>query len=208
MQVSNNYYVSNYANQNQSQPNFKGTYIIQIPHKAFSNPENIKECSKLVGEQISKFMHPNKFMQKINNFMNLFRQNLFCYPEKFSYMFSKTGMERGNIGSSIQWLRANTGLPIADVLKENYHSFFVYTNSDARNVLKQITSVCRNTHAPEFYEKYTDPMMMATARTAKIGVELDKAMEKQYQSATKYEIENLTDLKEVAQKIKQADKNL
>ncbi len=207
MQISNNYYVSSYANQNQ-QPNFKGAYIIQIPHKAFSNPENIKECSKLVGEQISKFMNPNKFMQKINNFMNLFRQNLFCYPERFSYMFSKTGMEKGNIGISIQWLRANTGLPIADALKENYHSFFIYTNKDARNVLKQITSVCRNTHAPEFYEKYTDPMMMATARTAKIGVELDKAMETQYKNAIIYEIENLSELNEVAQKIKQADKNL
>lgn len=205
MQVSNNYYVSSYANQNQ-QPNFKGAYIIQIPHKAFSNPENIKECSKLVGEQISKFMHPNKFMQKINNFMNLFRQNLFCYPEKFSYMFSKTGMEKANIESSIQWLRANTGLPIADALKENYHSFFVYTNSDAHYVLKQIASVIRNTRVPEFIEKYTDPKMIATALTAKIGVGLDKAMETQYKNATTYEIENLSVLKEVAQKIKQADK--
>ena len=51
-------------------------------------------------------------------------------------------------------------------------------------------------------------MMMATARTAKIGVELDKAMETQYKNATIYEIENLSELNEVAQKIKQADKNL
>ena len=50
--------------------------------------------------------------------------------------------------------------------------------------------------------------MIATARTAKIGVELDKAMEKQYQSANTYQIENLTDLNYVAQKIKQADKLL
>ena len=85
MQISNNYYVSSYANQNQ-QPNFKGAYIIQIPHKAFSNPENIKECSKLVGEQISKFMNPNKFMQKINNFMNLFLQNLFYISKQYQLL--------------------------------------------------------------------------------------------------------------------------
>ena len=48
--------------------------------------------------------------------------------------------------------------------------------------------------------------MIATARTAKIGVELDKAMESQYNTATLYEIENLSDLKEVALKIRQADK--
>ena len=86
MQVSN---IFNYANPNQSQPNFKGTYIIQIPHKAFSNPKNIKECSKLVGEQISKFMQPNKFMQKINNFVNLFRMNLFAIPKNFLIRFQK-----------------------------------------------------------------------------------------------------------------------
>ena len=206
MQVSNNYCVPNYTNQKQSQPNFKSTYIVQIPYKAFSNPENMKECTKLVGEQISKLMRSNKFMKKINNFMNVFDQNLFCYPEKFSYMFAKTGMESCNIGSSIQWLRANTGLPIADALRENYHSFYIYTHGDARNVVKRMTSVCKNTHATEFYEKYTDPMMMATALNAKIGAELDKTMEKQYKSATVFEIEKLTDLEEVARKIKQADK--
>lgn len=206
MQLSNSYCTSNYISQNQLQPNFKGTYIVQIPHKAFSNPENIKECSKLVGEQISKFMSPNKFMQKINNFLNLFNQKLFCYPEKFSYMFSNTGMKTCNIDHSIQWLRTNTALPIADALKEGYHSFYIYTNKDARYVLKQITSVCRKTSAHEFYKKYKDPMMIAAARTAKIGVELDKAMEKQYHNATMYEIKNLTELKKVVQKIKQADK--
>lgn len=115
-------------------------------------------------------------------------------------------MEISNLSNSIQLLRANTGLPIADALKENCHSFFIYTNGDARNVLKQITLACKNTHAPEVYEKYKDPMMMVTARTAKIGVELDKGMEKQYKSAIIYKIENLTELKEVARKIKQADK--
>lgn len=190
----------NYKKSINKQPNFKGTYIVQIPHKAFSNPNNIQECTKVVGKQICKFR------SKLDNFMNIFKQNLFCYPEKFSYMFSKKGMESGNLSNSIQWLRTNTGLPIADALRENYHSFFIYTKDDAGNVLKQITSVCKNTRAPEFLEKYSDPHMIATARTAKIGVELDKAMESQYKSAIIYEIENLADLKEVALKIRQADK--
>lgn len=89
MQVSNNCCVSNYANQNQLQPNFKGTYIVQIPHKAFSNPENIKKCSELVGEQISKFMYTNKLIQKIHKCMNLFNQKLFCYPKNFLICFQK-----------------------------------------------------------------------------------------------------------------------
>ena len=66
-------------------------------------------------------------------------------------------MESGNLSNSIQWLRTNTGLPIADVLKENYHSFFIYTKDDASNVIKQITSACKNTRAPEFLEKYSAP---------------------------------------------------
>lgn len=189
----------------QNKQNFRGTYVVQIPHKAFSNPENIKECSKLVGNQISKFLITNKFLQKIYKFLNIFNTKLFCYPEKFSYMFSKTSMQRTNLNNSIQWLRANTGLPIADALKENYHSFFIYTNKDARNVFKQIKLACRQTHAPEFYDQYTDPYMIATARTSKIGVAIDKGLEEQYKSAPIYQIEKLTELKEVVQKIKKAD---
>lgn len=196
MQISPIQQNQNYKKSINKQPNFKGTYIVQIPHKAFSNPNNIQECTKLVSKQICKFR------SKLDNFLNIFKQNLFCYPEKFSYMFSKKGMESCKLNNSVQWLRSNTGLPIADVLKENYHSFFIYTKDDASNVIKQITSACKNTRAPEFLEKYSDPHMIATARTAKIGVELDKAMESQYNTATLYEIENLSDLKDVAQNIK------
>lgn len=196
MQINPIQQVQSYNKSINNQPNFKGTYIVQIPHKAFTNPNNIQECTKLVSKQICKFR------SKLDNFLNIFKQNLFCYPEKFSYMFSKKGMESCKLNNSVQWLRSNTGLPIADALRENYHSFFIYTKDDAGNVLKQITSVCKNTRAPEFLEKYSDPHMIATARTAKIGVELDKAMESQYKSAIVYEVENLADLKDVAQNIK------
>ena len=116
MQISPIQQNQNYKKSINKPPNFKGTYIVQIPHKAFSNPNNIQECTKVVGKQICKFR------SKFDNFMNIFKQNLFCYPEKFSYMFSKKGMESGNLSNSIQWLRTNTGLPIADVLKENYQN--------------------------------------------------------------------------------------
>ncbi|MBR5554891.1 hypothetical protein IKU74_02645 [bacterium] len=196
MQINPIQQVQSYNKSINNQPNFKGTYIVQIPHKAFTNPNNIQECTKLVSKQICKFR------SKLDNFLNIFKQNLFCYPEKFSYMFSKKGMESCKLNNSVQWLRSNTGLPIADALRENYHSFFIYTKDDAGNVLKQITSVCKNTRAPKFLAKYSDPHMIATARTAKIGVELDKAMERQYKSAIVYEVENLADLKDVAQNIK------
>ncbi len=196
MQISPIQQNQNYKKSVKNQPNFKGTYIVQIPHKAFTNPNNIQECTKLVSKQICKFR------SKLDNFLNIFKQNLFCYPEKFSYMFSKKGMESCKLNNSVQWLRSNTGLPIADALRENYHSFFIYTKDDAGNVLKQITSACKNTRAPEFLEKYSDPHMIATARTAKIGVEIDKAMESQYKNAIVYEVENLADLKEVAKNIK------
>lgn len=187
-------------------PNFKGTYIVQIPHKAFANPENIKECSRLVGAQMSKLMRPNKFLQKCNKLLNMFHSKLFCYPERFSYMFSKTGMYVNNMNNSIKWLRDNTGLPVADVIRENFHSFFIYTDKDAHKVLEEIPSACKNTRATEFFKKYTDPKMIAVAMNAKIGVTLDKALEKQYNSAITYKIENLSELGEIAQKIRKADK--
>ena len=192
--------IHSYKKSINNKPNFKGTYIVQIPHKAFLNPNNIQECTELMGKQICKFR------PKLENFLNIFKQNLFCYPERFSYMFSKKAMESGKLNNSVHWLRSNTGLPIADVLRENYHSFFIYTKDDASNVLKQITSACKNTRTPEFLKKYSDPHMIATARTAKIGVELDKAMESQYKNAIVYEVESLSDVKEVVLKIRQADK--
>lgn len=198
--------ISKIQTNNSNYPNFKGTYIVQIPHKAFANSENIKECSKLVGDQMSKLMRPNKFLQKCNKLLNMFNSKLFCYPERFSYMFSKTGMDVNNMNNSIKWLRENTGLPIADVLRENFHSFFIYTNKEAHNVLKEITSACKNTRVPEFCEKYTDPKMIAIAMNAKIGVALDKGLEKQYNNAITYEIKNLSELGEIAQKIRKADK--
>ena len=185
----------------QNKQNFKGTYIIQIPHKAFSNPENIKGCSRFVADQISDFMHPTGFWQKFNHFLNIFCTNFLCYPEKFSYMFSKSGMETNNLNYSLQWLRTNTELPIEDALEKNYHSFFIYTNKDARNVFKQIKSVCQHTSVSEFCEKYTDLHMISAAVNAKIGVGLDKAMNEQYKNATIYRIEDLSELKEIAQKI-------
>lgn len=198
--------ISKIQTNNSNYPNFKGTYIVQIPHKAFANPENIKECSKLVGDQMSKLMRPNKFLQKCNKLLNMFNSKLFCYPERFSYMFSKTGMDVNNMNNSIKWLRENTGLPVADVLRKNFHSFFIYTNKDADNVLKEITSACKNTRVPEFIEKYTDPKMIAIAMNAKIGVALDKGLEKQYNNAITYEIKNLSELGEIAQKIRKTDK--
>lgn len=198
--------ISKIQTNNTNYPNFKGTYIVQIPHKAFENPENIKECSKLVGDQMSKLMRPNKFLQQCNKLLNMFNSKLFCYPERFSYMFSKIGMDVNNMNNSIKWLRENTGLPVADVLRENFHSFFIYTKKDAHNVLKEITSACKNTRVPEFCEKYTDPKMIAIAMNAKIGVALDKGLEKQYNNAITYEIKNLSELGEIAQKIRKADK--
>lgn len=198
--------ISKIQTNNSNYPNFKGTYIVQIPHKAFANPENIKECSKLVGDQMSKLMRPNKFLQKCNKLLNMFNSQVFCYPERFSYMFSKTGMDVNNMNNSIKWLRENTGLPVADVLRKNFHSFFIYTNKDADNVLKEITSACKNTRVPEFIEKYTDPKMIAIAMNAKIGVALDKGLEKQYNNAITYEIKNLSELGEIAQKIRKTDK--
>ena len=198
--------ISKIQTNNSNYPNFKGTYIVQIPNKAFANSENIKECSKLVGDQMSKLMRPNKFLQKCNKLLNMFNSKLFCYPERFSYMFSKTGMDVNNMNNSIKWLRENTGLPVADVLRENFHSFFIYTNKDADNVLKEITLDCKNTRVPEFIEIYTDPKMIAIAMNAKIGVALDKGLEKQYNNAITYEIKNLSELGEIAQKIRKTDK--
>ena len=72
--------------------------------------------------------------------------------------------------------------------------------------MKEITSACKNTRVPEFIEKYTDPKMIAIAMNAKIGVALDKGLEKQYNNAITYEIKNLSELGEIAQKIRKTDK--
>ena len=44
------------------------------------------------------------------------------------------------------------------------------------------------------------------AMNAKIGVALDKGLEKQYNNAITYEIKNLSELGEIAQKIRKTDK--
>lgn len=67
MQISPIQQNQNYKKSINKQPNFKGTYIVQIPHKAFSNPNNIQECNKIVGKQICKFR------SQLDNFLNIFK---------------------------------------------------------------------------------------------------------------------------------------
>lgn len=194
-------------NSYQNKQNFNGTYIVQIPHKVFSNPNNIQECSKLVGNSINKFMMDNKFGQKFYKFLKLFQFKVLCYPEKFSNTFFKKAMEKNGLSYSLQWFKMNTGLPVADVLKEGYHSFFVFTGKDKHIILKQIIKAGGDTDFSELMEKFeSDPGLQIASIATQIGVTLDKAIGTLYERAQTFTIESLTELPEVARAIKSADK--
>ena len=194
-------------NSYQNKQNFNGTYIVQIPHKVFSNPNNIQECSKLVGNSIGKFMMDSKFGQKFYNFFKLFQFKVLCYPEKFSNTYFKKAMEKNGLNYSLQWFRMNTGLPVADVLKEGYHSFFVFTNQDMRYVMKQMIKAGGDTDSSELINKFqSDPKMQIVSIVANTGVTLDNAIGELYRRAQTFTIDSLAALPGVAQKIKNLDK--
>ena len=75
---------------------------------------------------------------------------------------------------------------------------------------KRIVFIIDECHrdATEFFKKYTASKMIESALNAKIGVALDKRLENQYNSAITYEIENLSEIKEIAQKIKKSTSKL
>lgn len=174
MQINPN---SNYQYQT---PNFKAISLVQIPRKAFKNPENIKECSQFFGDKV-KQISGEKVKGAVGALLALFFPRLvksMTILENFSHSYAKIGLETNNINYPLSWFRMNSGLDIPEAKDENYHSFLVYTKNDKKNVMRATIEIAKKlkSYIQEGISKYSghNTPLASLYATAKMGIDTDK----------------------------------
>lgn len=174
MQINPN---SNYKYQT---PNFKAISLVQIPRKAFKNPENIKECSQIFGDK-ARQISGEKVKGAFGALLAMFFPSLIksiTILENFSHSYAKLGLQSNNIDYPLSWFKMNSGLEIPEAKDENYHSFFVYTKKDKKNVMKATIETARKIkdYLKEGTSKYSgsNSPLLSTYATAKMGIDTDK----------------------------------
>lgn len=95
--------------ENNSNLNFKGKIIDAHVHCGQWNYDKFL-CKDVIDFFSKNFNNGKDYVDRV------IISNLDCI---------KTG--KSNMNNSIKWLRESIGLPVADVLRENFHSFFIYT---------------------------------------------------------------------------------
>lgn len=190
---------------NQKPQNFKGIYLVQIPQKAFLNPQNEEKCLKTVRDILLYSLRVNQSKVSGNKIPYIPNSNIVFQHQTFSHALLNAGLKKNEFSPSVQWVRDNTEIPVTSSIKENYHSFFIYTKHNAVDVLKKIRLVQKNAQASELDKQYKDSIMEDVHKQALLGFEIDKNLENYYKRAQRYVIETLTQLNEVALKIRKND---
>ncbi len=175
MQINN---ILNINNKNNL--NFRSVSLVQIPRKAFANPENIKECSKYFGKALDKATKDklSGTLGSIIAFLFSSKHQKTAYMlENTSYYMAKNAMLNNGYDYSIFWLAQNTDLPVKDVIDKDYHSFYVFTKEHKAGFINAYKSVFKDLFdfSKEGLRKYsTDSKMAAIYTQVKTGVKIDK----------------------------------
>ena len=126
--------------------NFKAVNIVQVPKRAFSNPENLKTCEKEFSKVIAKATG-DKLNGIIGAIVALFTakpHKIAIILEKPTYNVAKRAMQNKNINYSLSWLKQNTGIPIEGPLQDGVHSFYVFTKEDKQSFRDAIIKPLKN----------------------------------------------------------------
>ena len=191
-------------NYNAKSPNFKAVSIVQIPRKAFKNPENYKECRKIFANKLDKLVG-DRLTGRLGAILALFTTkphktaNLL---ENYALLNARVAMDINNMKYSINWLEQNTGLAIPKALDENFHSFYVYTKDDIGKVMSTVKQATKNlwSNTKEAITKYPKDKRMTNIYAAtKIGVQAEALRQEIFKDTPvqKFKIENLDELKNI-----------
>lgn len=161
---TNNYIQSHKDNSN---PNFKGIYLVQIEKQAFGNikaPEAIIDTFESIARKIVKEPPELLFLIAEKLGMGEKANKVFCMLEQpFWHDITR---ELKKEGGGVAWARQHFKLPLKDVLREDSHSFFVYTKEHKDNIWK----VYRGKKRRELENLVVQEANKAKARGAKTAV--------------------------------------
>lgn len=127
--------------QQNNQPSFKAVNIVQISKKAFSNPEDLSQVSK-VFSRISRTTLKtqgklSKVFKALLGIKNKARKT-FSYFEQPDYIsVAKTAKKNK---TSIHWLGQYSGIDIALPSSPDHHSFYVLTGEHKDKALELLSA--------------------------------------------------------------------
>ena len=182
-------------------PNFKQVTCVQIPKKAFINPENVRECSDMFPKRLDATVGVNRSV--LSGMTNQIKTAYI--PESMSYFAAKIAMQERGFNYSIGWAAQNTGLSIKKPINENYYSFYVFTKEHL-DILKNAMLKAMNikNYINEGKSKYPNDNDMAVIyATTKCGVETDKILDSQnaYNPTETIKLNSLDELDSVKDKL-------
>lgn len=195
------------SNINNNQPAFKQLSIVQIPRKAFRCPNNYSASLR----EFTSFLNTNAMQKPVKrNFWGRIpkvdkKYDLFL--EQPGYTFIRDELKQaGNY--SLEWLNLHTGIETPKPMREDYHSFVVFSGEE-HSVIKQILS-------PLNKEKYTQRVLGEFEQQKSKGknpdflwfaVRLNELITSVYNRVAsmykpvKYEVENFEELKKFVPEI-------
>ena len=191
-------------NYNAKTPNFKAVSIVQIPRKAFKNPENYKECSKIFANKLDKLVG-DRLTGRLGAILALFTtkpHKTASFLENTALLNAKAVLDKNNIKYSVNWLEQNTGLAIPKALDENFHSFYVYTKDDIGKVMSAVKQATKNlwSNMKEARMKYPqDSKMTHVYASTKYGVQAEALRQEIFKDTPvqKFKIEKLDELENI-----------
>ena len=188
--------------------NFKAVSMVQIPRKAFTHPENVKQCSK----EFNKTLYNTILAQKSGLFAKIIscltkRQNkIATVLESPSFYIAKEAMQQQNLEYGLNWLKLNTGLPIQEALDKNTYTFYVFTKEHKDECINAMQKPLKNIfkYANESLERYSiDSSMAYIYVKSKIGVDSDAMLKKTIAEnpINKIKINSLDEVKNIITKL-------
>ena len=190
--------------------NFKAINFVQLPKKAFINPENRTLCTKIFQKHIDKATKdPLKgFWGSIIAFLGgRHFAKTGILSDNPSFIYTITGMEHEKIPYSLSWVKRNTDLPIKDSWNvDDNLKFLVFTKEDKDAFVGVFSNPLKNLfkYMKEGLNRYkTFPGMAGIYANAKVGVETDALLEKLIgnREIKTIEIETLDDIFKIINKL-------
>lgn len=188
--------------------NFKGIYQVQIPKKAFREPNDYYGVASAFCEKVSEITGEKRpVLQSILSLMGLGRRITKTYLTMEQPYFQELMSTLQDVGNySLSWVSLRTKLPVRPPLSENHHSFFVYTKEQKDKVLKFCsfrkilgvsTQLNKEMDNPDPIRQ--DPLWRLVRRSNLFNEKFDEVAEGV--SIQKFEIEDLSELPKVFKQI-------
>lgn len=192
-----------------NQPSFKQINLIQIPKKAYTDPNDTIQCTLNFYNTLLDCT--NKKPSKLSNFLS--KLGLSKHATKYSVVQESPTCMLGKklhdeYGYSVEYFEQNTKVPFKKPLKEDMFSYFIFTKNHHKEVCKMQTKSYSKKlldNAMQEYSKlkkegkYPSEFVPAAIATKELDKDLDKIIAQD--TIHKFELNSVDELKNIIEEL-------